>query len=144
MKQLEKIKIDVPIYNMTIDFRLGDMKNLKAAILKDYKVKVVDEDEVLARAGGVAFNLEKEYNVGNTILIAIDNFWNYEFSYCLSLAMHEIIHATNMIIGNRGMTSSEDDDENLTYISSYIFDNFLKKIEIDKLQKKMIKEFKNH
>lgn len=135
MKKLEKILIDVPIYSATIDIRLGDIKKLKDIIKKSYKVHLNKNDEVIGQIGGIAFNLEKDYGVGGVFLIAVDNFWNCSLSYGLPIVMHEIIHATNFLIGNRGMSCNENDDEILTYISSYIFDIFLQKIKIDSLQK---------
>lgn len=134
MKLLEKIRIEVPIYAMDIDIFLGKIEDLPAYIKRCHKVEITEQADYLKNLGGIAINLEKHYGVGGHLVIAVDRFWSYSLSYILPVLMHEIIHATNMLIGNRGMTCDQDDDENLTYISSFIFDKFLQKIDIDSLE----------
>lgn len=134
MKKLSTFKIDVPIYNATVVFRLGNILDLPKDLQKSYNIDIEEDDKSLKGLGGITLNLEYEYGVNNTFVVAIDNFWNYALSYTLPLVHHELIHFGNMLIGNRGMKSSDKDDENLAYISQYVFDKFLCKICIDNLK----------
>lgn len=128
MKKLSELKLDIPIFNFDIDFRFCKLSKVKDILKNEYDVICSDD---LNGAGGACFNLEAEYGISNTLMIAIEDFFDDDQAQSLSILTHECLHAAMMIIANRGMKVNQNNDELVAYLQQYIIKNVIKNLKLE-------------
>lgn len=110
------------IYGVNIYFAPGyQKKDVEASILCTFKREIKIRDGY----GGVTIEFEFENRYG--IYIWLDE--DIKSNYNLKNLHHEIIHAAGMILDRAGVHASFDNDEPLTYLSSWLFGKCLEKLK---------------
>lgn len=121
-------EVYVPIVNAKVVFFFGPFSNLKKWALKKFGIELAESS--FACADGATFNLEEDREIPGTILVALNDFfrkWRLEPWYALNILSHEVVHASMMILSNKGIGVGLNEDEMLAYLQGYIIEEIISK-----------------
>lgn len=114
------INIEIDLFQINIEFIIGNFKETKKWILNEYNI-----DVDISCADGLYVNFIYKNSYKNFILLKkwINN------PEMISVLVHEISHASVKIIKDLGIITKDEHNELYAYMNDFILRKFLEKIK---------------
>lgn len=117
-------KIKCHIYPYTVHVFYEQKVEESQVKFEEYYKTVLDES--LTQFDAITVFPEKGTKTHNIVVILLGK----ENGMLLSRIHHEVIHATTYILNKLGLEISYQNDESITYLSTYLFEKILKKLKL--------------
>jgi len=129
--KIETFKVDVDMFGMKVDVCLGSYENTKKHIESEYEINTDSRDYFL-NSDGVLIDLEKDFGICCTIVLALKNFrriLDSDMPYAMNLLAHECLHAATAIMDDRGIPVNLANDEVIAYIQSFLVQKIVENLK---------------
>ena len=125
-KHVEDVIIVETEFHMDFYVDINGYEHLQKYIQDEFDVSI-DMDQY-AEASALTFDLEQEHGVVGVICIGFRD-WETkkttDKAELISLLVHEAHHAVNMLLDNRGIPISRDNDEVGSYMEGHLIETVL-------------------
>lgn len=131
---MKSIKTDlgtIDLYEIKTGDNLEKSFNIDIGVYQT-TIQVIVTDDIQEEHQRLGCETWKQFD--GFCLFDAENKLPYEFyivlkdTFTVGMLLHECIHCANRILGSRGVGLAHEDDEALTYLSQFIFEEILSKL----------------